>query len=80
MFYVYVIESQSSGLLYIGQSKSPYKRLIDHNRGASPYTKDKGPWAIIFLKEFESRTDAILFEKKLKSWKNPIRIKALITN
>jgi len=78
MFYVYVLESESSGKLYIGQTNDPDKRLSDHNRGASPYTSAKGPWKRIFLKAFPTRSESLAFEKKLKSWKNPQRIKAMI--
>ena len=78
MYFVYVIESQTSGKLYIGQTNDPVKRLNDHNRGASPYTKGKGPFTLIFLKEFPTRTESLAYEKLLKSWKSPSRIKAMI--
>ena len=79
MFYVYILESESTGLLYIGQTREPEKRLEDHNRGGSPYTKGKGPWHLIYLQEFESRSEALACEKKYKSWKSPARIKAMIS-
>jgi len=80
MYFVYILESESSGRLYIGQTDDPKKRLDDHNRGASPYTKGKGPWKRIYLKEISTRSEALVLEKKLKSWKNPKRIKAMIKN
>jgi putative endonuclease len=79
MFYVYILESQTTHRLYIGQSDDPDKRLNDHNRGASIYTKDKGPWMRIFLKAFSDRSSAMAYEKKLKSWKNADRIRSMIT-
>jgi len=78
MFYVYVLESESNGKLYIGQTDDPDKRLQDHNRGASPYTKNKGPWNRIFLKEFLTRSESLAFERKLKSWKSSQRIREMI--
>ncbi len=78
MYFVYILESETTGKLYIGQTDDPDKRLNDHNRGASPYTKNKGPWKRIFLKEFPTRSESLAFEKKIKSWKNPHRIKAMI--
>ena len=79
MYHVYIIESETTGRMYIGQTQDPEKRLSDHNRGASNYTRNKGPWKIIFLKEFLSRRESIAYEKKLKAWKNPDRIKAMIS-
>ena len=78
MFYVYILESECNGTLYIGQTQEPDKRLADHNRGGSPYTKGKGPWKQIYLKSFETRLDAMAYEKKLKSWKSSVRIRSMI--
>ena len=80
MYYLYILESLSSGKLYIGQTEDPDKRLNDHNRGASTFTKGKGPWKRIFLKAHDNREQALALEKKLKSWKNPQRIKKWIDN
>ena len=79
-YYVYILESVTTGKLYVGQSQEPEKRLNDHNRGGSPYTKNKGPWKEIFLIPFQTRTEAIALERKLKSWKNPGRIKSWIAS
>ena len=78
MHFVYILESESTGKLYIGQTADPDKRLDDHNRGASPYTKNKGPWKRIHLSQFETSSEAIIFEKKLKNWKNAKRVRAWI--
>ncbi len=78
MYYVYIIESARSGILYIGQTQEPEKRVADHNRGASSFTKGKGPWKLLYLKEFETRTEALACEKKFKAWKSPDRIRAMI--
>ena len=78
MFYVYILESESNVMLYIGQTHEPDKRLEDHNRGGSPYTKGKGLWNRIYLKSFETRSEAMAFEKKLKAWKSSIRIRTMI--
>ena len=79
MFYVYIIESESTGLLYVGQTEEPEKHLSDHNRGGSPYTKGRGPWRSIYLQEFETRSEALACEKKFKSWKSPSRLRAMIS-
>ena len=78
MFYVYILESESNVMLYIGQTHEPEKRLTDHNQGRSPFTKGKGPWKQIYLKSFDTRSEAMAYEKKLKSWKSSIRIRSMI--
>ncbi len=65
MHFVYIIESESTGELYIGQTAEPDKRLDDHNRGASPYTKNKATWKRIHLSQFETSSEAIIFEKNV---------------
>ncbi|MCA6369509.1 MAG: GIY-YIG nuclease family protein, partial [Cytophagales bacterium] len=42
-FSVYVIKSVTTGKLYTGQTQQLDKRLLQHNDGSSPYTKNRGP-------------------------------------
>lgn len=73
MFYVYVIESENSDKIYIGQTSNIEKRLVQHNdpnNNYSKYTKqNKGPWKLIYKEEVISRSLAIRREKFLKSGK-----------
>lgn len=66
MYYVYIIESLSSGIFYKGSTADYVKRLTEHNENINTYTKGKGPWKLIFVQEFESKTAALVQEKKLK--------------
>ncbi|MCI0448418.1 MAG: GIY-YIG nuclease family protein [Chlorobi bacterium] len=70
----YVIQSESSGALYIGQTLDIKSRLHRHNSNQSLSTKNKEPWKLIFRKGFENRSEAIKLEIKLKSFKNKLRI------
>jgi putative endonuclease len=70
MYYTYILISQTTGKLYIGQTKDIEDRLHRHNTGQSPATKGRGPWLLLFNKPFESRSEAIQLELKLKSFKN----------
>ena len=79
-FYTYILESESTGMLYIGQTSDLNERLTRHNTGNSRFTKGKGPWKIIFSIKLESRSEAILLEQKLKGFKNRERIKKWIEN
>jgi len=70
MYYTYILQSESSEKLYIGQTNHLESRVYRHNSNKNFTTKNKGPWKLIFHKEFESRREAMSFEKKLKSVKN----------
>lgn len=71
-YFTYVIQSECSGKIYIGQTDNLELRLRRHN-GTLPtnkrsYTKlNKGPWKIVYHEEFNTRSEAILREKQLKS-------------
>jgi len=70
MFFTYVIQSTSTSRLYIGQTNDLQARINKHNSDKNFSTKNKGPWKLVFFKEFLLRKDAMAFEKKLKSFKN----------
>ena len=70
----YIIQSNSSGRLYIGQTNNIDDRLQRHNKNLNNATKNKGPWKIIFNKNFDSRPEAVMLEHKLKAFKNPAKI------
>ena len=72
MFYTYVIENEKQKK-YTGSTQDILDRLKMHN-DTSPEkarfhrtTYKKGPWAIIFTKEFKTRSEALKFEKFLKT-------------
>ena len=72
-FWVYIIESETTGKIYIGHTSDLERRLREHNdRKVSKrrYTRiQQGPWRLIHFKEMESRSDAMRREKYLKSGK-----------
>ena len=68
MYYVYVIVNRE-GKIYIGQTKDITKRLNDHNKGWSKYTRGKGEWKILFIERYNTRREAIRRERYLKSGK-----------
>lgn len=65
MFYTYIIENEA-GLYYKGSTSDYLKRLKQHNDGLTAYTKNKGPWKLVFVQSFETRAEAVLLEKRLK--------------
>ena len=68
MHYVYLIQNDVTGELYIGYTTSPTKRLQEHNAKGKKYTtRLKGEWKYVYLEVFRSKDDAMLREKRLKS-------------
>jgi putative endonuclease len=72
MFTTYVIQNLNQKR-YIGQTENFKDRLRIHN-DISPTkakfhraTYKKGPWKILFKKDFETRREARTFEKYLKT-------------
>ena len=74
MYYVYLLENQQ-GKHYTGSTENLEKRLAMHNNFLLEKAKfhratyRKGPWRIVFSKEFASRKEALDFEKFLKTGK-----------
>ena len=77
MFKVYIIENLS-GKLYIGQTSNLRDRLLRHNRGGYKFTSHKGPWKLLFEKDFNTRVEALSYEKYLKLLKSPKYIRERI--
>ena len=67
MFYVYLLESITSKKWYTGYSEDLRKRLSAHNSGRSEFTKDKGPFKIIYYEASLNKGDAKAREIYLKS-------------
>ncbi len=74
MFYVYVIKNQLNDKIYIGQTVDREKRLKRHNlelpAKTKSYTyKNRGRWKLIYQEIFNTREEAIIREKELKSFR-----------
>ncbi len=70
MGFVYILQSESSGMYYIGCSSNVSKRLSEHNSGNVLATKSKGLWVLVFKQKFHNMTTARKIESKLKHFKN----------
>jgi putative endonuclease len=77
MHYVYIIQSEKDGSFYKGYSENPLLRLQNHNEGKSTYTAKKCTWNLVALFAFETKTEALQKEKKLKKY-NSNSLNALI--
>ncbi len=78
MVTVYILYSKKADRYYIGQTSELENRLRRHNRGGSSYTKSGTPWKLVYREKFETRSEAMKREKKLKNAKNLEYIKRVI--
>jgi len=58
-YHCYVLQSETSSRLYIGQTNNLERRLDEHQRGKHLATRNRGPWKLVFQMEFETRADAV---------------------
>ena len=80
MFYTYILYSEKINKYYIGYSENVEERLEKHNRLHSGFTGRGIPWKLVYSEKFDSKSDAMLREKEIKSWKSRRLIEELITN
>ena len=70
-FWVYILQSEASGTLYVGQTSDLEQRIIRHNSdepGSKRYThRQKGPWVLLHSERYATRSEAMRREKFLKS-------------
>ena len=67
MYFVYVLRFKDSGLFYTGCTKDLQKRLGEHGKGRSGYTKNQGTFEIIYYEACIDKNDAFAREKYLKT-------------
>jgi len=65
MYYVYLLKSEKNGKWYTGTTGDLRKRFKQHNDNRSTYTKNKGPWKLIYYEASLDKQDAYAREKYL---------------
>jgi predicted GIY-YIG superfamily endonuclease len=65
--FVYVIQSDRSGVRYVGSTSDVARRVATHNSGGSQFTARCPPWTLLVSIEFPSEQAALRFERYLKT-------------
>ena len=78
LFYVYVLQSETTERYYTGFTSDIEHRVGQHNAGVTKSTKNRGPWKLVYKEQYDSRADAMRREKFLKSGKGREQIAELI--
>jgi len=83
-FYVYILCSETTNQIYIGQTNNLKKRLYEHNNpdyhGTLHTKRRKGPWKVAHHETYSTRQEAMAKEKWLKSGVGRRWIKNLLDN
>jgi len=70
MYTVYVLFSKRFNKIYIGYTSDLESRIISHNElGKKGWTLRFRPWTLVYSEEFNTKGEALLKEKQLKSGK-----------
>ena len=68
MSYVYVLRSLKNMKRYVGYTKkAPMEKLAEHNGGATRWTRNNGPFVLLYTEEFSDSVAARKRELFLKS-------------
>lgn len=67
MKYVYILQSADLEHYYVGMTDDLRARLTKHNSGAVPHTSKYKPWRVKTYVAFSDDSQALKFEKYLKS-------------
>ena len=67
----YIIYSNNIDKFYIGYSCSDINaRLEKHNQNHKGFTGKANDWKLVYTEYFDSKSEAMLREKQIKSWNN----------
>ncbi len=80
MFYVYILYSPSRDKYYVGYTSNVQERIIEHNSGATNYTRSGKPWNLVYKEEYALKSEAIKRENEIKSKKSRKYIENLINS
>jgi putative endonuclease len=68
--WVYILQSQSTGRYYCGQTTGLRVRLLQHNDPTNDLAKTtkrfKGPWNLIWSQQVKNGSEATRLERKIK--------------
>jgi putative endonuclease len=79
MFYVYIL-LLSNDQLYTGLTSNLQRRIREHKRGRSPFTKNRLPVKLIYFEVFINKADAEKRERYFKTSKGKYTLRAMLKN
>ncbi len=59
MWWVYILQSQTSKRFYTGCTADLERRVREHQEGQSPSTRNRGPWELVYQKALPDKAAAL---------------------
>ena len=78
MVFVYILEAVVNKRYYIGQTENLEERVKKHNEGRNRSTKPYRPWQLKWFRGYDTRSEAIKVERRLKAIKNRTGIEKFV--
>jgi putative endonuclease len=70
MYYLYILQSESSGRYYVGQTVDLASRVAYHNANYSKALKNRAPWKLVYSECYRTRAEAMRRERQIKNLKD----------
>jgi len=81
MYFVYILYSQASGKTYAGFTNDIHRRITEHNLTETKgFTLRYRPWVLIRTEPYNTKSEAMIREKFLKTGKGRDEIKIFVAN
>ena len=72
MFFVYILQSLKDSKRYIGSTNDISRRLEEHNEGRVKYIRNRIPFKLVHVEEYNTKEEALQREKYIKSRKGKL--------
>ena len=78
-WFVYIITNYTNAVLYIGITNNIKRRIYEHRQGLlkGSFSHKYHLYKLIWLEEFNTPSEAIEAEKKIKGWRREKKIKLI---
>lgn len=77
-YFIYILASKKNGTLYIGMTNNLFKRVYEHKqKKVEGFTKKYNINKLVYFEEYNTPTEAIIREKRLKKWKREWKLKLI---
>ena len=80
MFFCYILYSHKLDKYYIGSTSNLEGRLRRHLSNHNGFTGKETDWVVKWKQRFESKKEALVMERRIKSWKSRVLIGKLIND
>ncbi len=75
---VYILHSDSRDLFYVGSTGDVEQRVWQHNNASGGFTRTGRPWKLMYVEEYDQKSEALKRERYLKRMKSARYLKELI--